>query len=201
MGNAVASVAKFVAKSVITAGGNLVPVIGGPVASWVNSKFAVGTAGAGTLPTGVKIPEGVDIKKINTPAQLKALVKQYPEEAKKAGLTVDMIDAEVAEAKEQSKAVGGTIRMKTMGIAPVPPFGAKVSKAVGGEPEVKKEKKPRTKAQQEATKRMLEGLKRHKEGGEPKVKKEKKPRTKAQQEATKRMLEGLKRHKEGKKKE
>ena len=180
MGNAVASVAKFVAKAVITAGGNLVPVIGGSVASWVNSKFAVGTAGAGTLPTGVKIPEGADIKKINTPAQLKALVKQYPEEAKKAGLTVDMIDAEVAEAKEQSKAVGGKVMVKTMGIAPTPPFGAKVSKAVGGHVSmvmpkeakiskavgghVDKPKKPRTKAQQEATKRMLEGLKRHKEG-------------------------------------
>ena len=165
MGNAVASVAKFVAKAVITAGGNLVPVIGGPVASWVNSKFAVGTAGAGTLPTGVKIPEGVEVKKINTPAQLKALVKQYPEEAKKAGLTVEMIDEEVKEAKEQSKAVGGKVMVKMMGIAPTPAFGAKVSKAVGGHVEKeKKPKKPRTKAQQEATKRMLEGLKRHKEG-------------------------------------
>lgn len=190
MGNAVASVAKFVAKAVITAGGNLVPVIGGSVASWVNSKFAVGTAGAGTLPTGVKIPEGVDIKKINTPAQLKALIKQYPEEAKKAGLTVDMIDAEVAEAKEQSKAIGGTIRMKTMGIAPVPPFGAKVSKAVGGHVSMPLAKE-----------KWIKEVQSKAVGGEPKVKKEKKPRTKAQQEATKRMLEGLKRHKEGKKKE
>jgi hypothetical protein len=183
MGNAVASVAKFVAKAVITAGGNLVPVIGGPVASWVNSKFAVGTAGAGTLPTGVKIPEGADIKKINTPAQLKALVKQYPEEAKRAGLTVDMIDAEVAEAKEQSKAVGGKVMMKTMGIAPTPAFGAKVSKAVGGKVSMAMPKEAK----------ISKAV-----GGEPKPKK---PRTKAQQEATKRMLEGLKRHKEGKKKE
>ena len=111
------------------------------------------------------------------------MVKQYPEEAKKAGLTVDMIDAEVAEAKEQSKAVGGTIRMKTMGIAPTPPFGAKVSKAVGGKVSMVMPKEAK----------ISKAV-----GGEPKVKK---PRTKAQQEATKRMLEGLKRHKEGKKKD
>ena len=170
MGGAVSSFAKFVAKATITAGGNLVPVIGGPVASWINSKFAVGTGEAGVLPTGVKIPEGVEEKVIKTPAQLKALVKEHPEEAKKAGLTVQMIDEEVKEAKEQSKAVGGKVKMmvRPMGIAPVPPFGGKVSKAVGDkdlpkEEKPKKEKKPRTEAQKAATKRMLEGLKKHKE--------------------------------------
>jgi hypothetical protein len=115
MGNAVASVAKFVAKAVISAGGNLIPVIGGPLASYVNSKFAKGAYDVGTLPTGVELPEGAKQKLIKTPAQLKALVKQYPDEAKKAGLTVEMIDQEVKEAKEQAKAVGGMVKMK-MGI-------------------------------------------------------------------------------------
>jgi hypothetical protein len=163
MGAAVSAFGKFVAKAVITAGGAMVPVIGGPVASWINSKFAVGTAGAGTLPIGVKIPEGVDIKKINTPAQLKALVRANPDEAKKAGLTVEMIDKEVAEAKEQSKAVGGKVKVvgRRVGIPEATEFG-KVSKAVGGD--VPKPKKERTAAQKAATKRMLEGLKRHKEG-------------------------------------
>ena len=115
MGNAVASVAKFVAKAVITAGGNMIPVIGGPLASYVNSRFAKGAYDVGTLPTGVELPEGAKQKLIKTPAQLKALVKQYPDEAKKAGLTVEMIDQEVKVAKEQAKAVGGMVKMK-MGI-------------------------------------------------------------------------------------
>jgi len=169
MGGAVSSFGKFVAKAVITAGGNMVPVIGGPVASYINSKFAVGSSEAGVLPTGVKLPAGVEEKVIKTPAQLKALVKEHPEEAKKAGLTVQMIDQEVKEAKEQSKAIGGKVKMmvRPMDIPPVPPFGGKVSKAVGDKDlpkeKPKKEKKPRTEAQKAATKRMLEGLKRHKE--------------------------------------
>jgi len=72
-------------------------------------------------------------------------------------------------------AIGGKVKMsgivRPMGIAPTPPFGGHVSKAVGDmdlpkEPKEKKEakpKKPRTEAQKAATKRMLEGLKRHKE--------------------------------------
>jgi len=175
MGGAVSSFAKTVAKAAISGATSTIPLVGGAVGSWINSKFAVGSTELGTIPTGVKIPEDREVKVIKTPAQLKALVKEYPEQAKKAGLTVQMIDESVKEAKEQSMAIGGKVKMsgmvRPMGIAPTPPFGGRVSKAVGDmdlpkEPKEKKEakpKKPRTEAQKAATKRMLEGLKRHKE--------------------------------------
>jgi len=167
MGNAVKSFAKFVAKATITAGGNLIPVVGGSIASYINSKFAVGTFDVGAM--GIKLPEDAKEKVISTPAQLKALVKANPEEAKKAGLTVAMIDEEVKEAKEQAKAIGGLVKMgkkdfvRKMDIPPATEF-TKVSKAVGGEvPKKERVKKPRTEAQKQATKRMLEGLHKHRQ--------------------------------------
>ena len=155
MGGAVKSFAKAVAKAAISGAGSAIPIIGGPLASWINSKFARGSFDIGN--PGV-IPDGAKTKAINTPAQLKALVKANPEEARAAGLTVDMITTEVKEAKEQSKAIGGAVKM------PFNPFVKRVSipettvmkqpkMAVGGVP---KAKRPRTKAQMEATKRLVE---------------------------------------------
>lgn len=158
MGNAIKSFGKFVAKAVITAGGNLIPVVGGPLASYINSKFAKGSYDIGT--PGVPLPEGAKVKAINTPAQLTALVKQYPEEAQKAGLTVDMIKEEVKEAKEQAKAIGGMVSIgkgrpqdKVMPVA---------SKAVGGD--VPKAKKPRSEAQKKAIAKLVEYNKKKREG-------------------------------------
>lgn len=145
MGNAIKSMARFVAKATISAAGAAVPVIGGPVSSWINSKFAVGTTDLsdmkGVINPGVAIPEDREIKQINTPAALIKLIKEQPEAAKKAGLTVEMVKAEVEHAKEISKAIGGKIKMPKLqpvkdSVAPV------VSKAVGG-----KVKKPATPAQ------------------------------------------------------
>ena len=169
MGNAVASFGKFVAKAVITAGGALVPVVGGPLASYINSKFAKGSYDIGT--PGVPLPEGAKVKQITTPAQLTSLVKQYPEEAKKAGLTVDMIKEEVKEAKEQAKAVGGMVKafardskvMPTTAAA-FPPIKDQViaSRAVGGD--VPKAKKPRSEAQKKAIAKLVEYNKKKKAG-------------------------------------
>jgi len=168
MGGAVSSFGKFVAKAVITAGGALVPVVGGPLASYINSKFAKGCYDIGT--PGVPLPEGAKVKQITTPAQLTSLVKQYPEEAKKAGLTVEMIKEEVKEAKEQAKAVGGMVKaFKQDKIMPVvasafPPVKDQViaSRAKGGD--VPKAKKPRSEAQKKAIAKLVEYNKKKREG-------------------------------------
>ena len=172
MGNTVKAFAKAVAKAAISGAGSAIPIIGGPLASWINSKFAKGAYDIGN--PGVDIPDGAKTKAINTPAQLKALVKANPEEARAAGLTVDMITTEVKEAKEQAKAVGGFVKMRT-NIPPSTPLDRAPSKAVGGKimpaPFHKKEmmvegvvskavgghvKKPRTAAQLAATKKLVE---------------------------------------------
>ena len=164
--------AKAVAKAAISGAGSAIPIIGGPLASWINSKFAKGAYDIGN--PGVDIPDGAKTKAINTPAQLKALVKANPEEARAAGLTVDMITTEVKEAKEQAKAVGGMVKMRT-NIPSSTPLDRAPSKAIGGKimpaPFHKKEmmvegvvskavgghvKKPRTAAQLAATKKLVE---------------------------------------------
>lgn len=169
MGGAVSSFGKFVAKAVISAGGALIPVVGGPLASYINSKFAKGSYDVGT--PGVPLPEGAKMKQITTPAQLTSLVKQYPEEAKKAGLTVDMIKEEVKEAKEQAKAVGGMVKAfaRDSKVMPVvasafPPIKDQViaSRAVGGS--VPKAKKPRSEAQKKAIAKLVEYNKKKREG-------------------------------------
>ena len=109
MGNAVKSFAKFVAKATISAAGAAIPVVGGPLAGYINSKFAKGSYDIGT--PGVPIPEDRKVKEVKTPAQLVSLVKEFPKEAQKAGLTVEMIKEEVQQAKEQAKAVGGMVHL------------------------------------------------------------------------------------------
>ena len=166
MGNAVKSFAKFVAKAAITATGVMIPVVGGPLAGYINSKFAKGSYDIGT--PGVPIPEDRKVKEVNTPAQLTALVKQFPKEAQKAGLTVDMIKEEVQQAKEQAKAVGGMVSMgkkhEAMGmIMPMKDSVAPViSKAVGGD--VPKVKKPRSEAQKAAIAKLVAMNKKKREG-------------------------------------
>jgi hypothetical protein len=167
--------AKTAAKAAISHAGTFIPIIGGPLASFINSKFSRGSFDVGTV--NVDIPEGGKKKMINTPSQLKSLVKQYPDEAKKAGLTVQMIDEEVAEAKTQAKAVGGMIKMKDFGPSLHPagdreyrksniseaPVQGQVQKgkqvmAIGG-----KVKKARTPAQLEATKKLVEANRKRRE--------------------------------------
>ena len=115
MGNAVKSFAKTVAtavaKGAISGVGGMIPVVGGPLASYINSKFAKGSYDIGA----VDVPVGAKTKVIDTPAKLVQMIQKFPEQAKKAGLTVDMVKEEVKDAKEQagsiSKAVGGAVPM------------------------------------------------------------------------------------------
>ena len=149
MGNAVKSFVKTVAKAAISGAGSAIPIIGGPLASWINSKFAKGCYDIGN--PGVDT-EGHKTKAVNSPAQLIALVKSNPEEAKKAGLTVDMIKDEVAEAKKEAKAVGGKVLMKcAKGNGNLPEQHVN-DKKVGSV----KVKKPRSAAQIAATKKLVE---------------------------------------------
>jgi len=162
MGNAVKSFAKFVAKSTISAAGALVPVVGGPIASYINSKFAKGSYDIGT--PGVAIPEDRKTKEIKTPAQLVSLIKEFPKEAQKAGLTVEMVKEEVQQAKEQAKAVGGMVKafhhdaksVATTSMA-YPPIKDQVvvSRAKGGDVPEKKMKKPRSEAQKAAIAKLV----------------------------------------------
>lgn len=162
----VASAVKWVAKRAVEGIGAAIPVVGGPLASYINSKYSTGSFDIGAM--GIKkedIPDGVKIKPINTPTALKAFIKANPEASTKYGLTVEMVDKEVAKAKEESKAIGGQVGMGPKKMSKpvgedfvkreIPIVKEKVEKmATGG-----KVKKPRSEKQIAATKRMLEALK------------------------------------------
>ena len=115
MGNSVksfaVSVAKEAAKGLINHAGSFIPIIGGPIASYINSKFAKGSYDIGTVALA-HVPDGAKTKLVSTPQQLKALIKQYPDQALKAGLTPEKVDQAVMEAKEEkaSMAVGGKVK-------------------------------------------------------------------------------------------
>jgi len=110
MGNSVkgfvAEVAKGAAKGAISMAGGYIPFVGGSLASYINSKFAVGGA-VGVAP---EVEAGQKTKAISTAVQLKALVKKFPEIAEKHGLSLEKIDEEAHEAKQISKAVGGVLK-------------------------------------------------------------------------------------------
>jgi len=110
MGNAVkgfvTEVAKGAAKGAISMAGGYIPFIGGPLAGYINSKFAAG----GDVGVAPEVADGQKTKAINTAAQLKSLVKKFPELAEKHGLTVEKINEEVKESKQVSKAVGGVLK-------------------------------------------------------------------------------------------
>ena len=174
MGNAIKKAVTWVAKRAVEGVGNAIPVVGGPLANWVNSKYAIGSFDIGAM--GIKesdIPEGVKQKAINTPAQLKAFVKANPEASAKAGLTVELIDKEVAKAKEEAKAIGGQVGMGRKKVSkPVmedfvkheAPETKKEEKKMATGGKVEKVKKPRSEKQIAATKKMLEALKAKKAG-------------------------------------
>ena len=98
--NAATSALKWVAKTGTSFVLGKVPVIGGPIADWLNRQYRKGgrvhTFADGGMLNKLQ-EEGIKTQVINTPAQLIAAIKKFPAEAKKAGLTVAM----VKEAKEE----------------------------------------------------------------------------------------------------
>ena len=136
MGNAVKGFFKGVAKAVVTHVGGLVPFVGGPLASYINSKYAIGAADLHS-----ELKDGHSVKVIKTPAQLIALIKANPDAAAKSGLTVEMVKDEAKEAK------GGATSASAPTLQPVEP------------PKMAKGGKVRSAAQKAATVKMLAALK------------------------------------------
>ena len=97
-------VAKTAAKAVTSHVLGKVPIVGNAAANWLNSQYKRGGqvrcfADGGFVPPEAK---GLPTKEINTPAQLIATIKQFPDEAKKAGLTVAMVKEATAEGMGKS---------------------------------------------------------------------------------------------------
>jgi len=134
----VKDVGKGILKGGISTVGAMVPIIGGPLASAINSRFAIG----GDVGSTSHVPDGVKTKTISTVGQLESLVKKYPEIAKKHGLSVEKIQEHVEDAKKE----------KTE---------AKESKAIGSKDVKKvKSKKPRSEAQKKAFEKMIASRKK-----------------------------------------
>lgn len=95
----VANVAKTVAKGATTALGGMIPVIGPSLAQGVNSLYKKGGKVMPRFEAGGVVPDGFKAKVINTPAQLIAVIKQFPQEAMKANLSVQDVKDAVSELK------------------------------------------------------------------------------------------------------
>jgi hypothetical protein len=104
--NFAANVAKTVAKSATTALGNMIPVVGPTLAGAINSAYKNGGQ-VTALEMGGVVPEGFKAKVIDTPKQLMTLVKQFPTEAKKAGLSLGIIKDAVANIPAEMMKRGG----------------------------------------------------------------------------------------------
>ena len=97
MGQKVSNFFSNVGKAVLKAGtsavGSFIPYVGPTLANYINSKYAKGGKVFKFAKGGVlkNIPAGVRRRAINTVAGLRALIEQYPNEARLAGLTVDDI--------------------------------------------------------------------------------------------------------------
>jgi len=110
MGGSVSSfignVAKTVAKGATTALGGMIPVVGPALAQGVNSLYKKGGMVMPRFEAGGEVPAGMKAKVINTPAQLISIIKQFPEEAMKANLSVQDVKDAVAELKGEAPARG-----------------------------------------------------------------------------------------------
>jgi hypothetical protein len=102
----VGNVAKTVAKTATTALGAMVPVVGPALAGAINSAYKQGGQVV-ALETGGVVPEGFKAKVIDTPQQLMTLVKQFPAEAKKAGLSLGIIKDAVENIPAEMMKRGG----------------------------------------------------------------------------------------------
>ena len=103
MGNtvkkAVVAIGKTIAKGATSAVGNMIPVIGKPLADHINSLYAEGGLANNLAGASAPIPPGFKPKVINTPQQLLDLVKKVPQVAEKSGLTVEKIQEAMDKAK------------------------------------------------------------------------------------------------------
>lgn len=105
--NFVASVGKTIAKGATTALGGMIPVVGPALASGLNSLYKKGGIVTRRFEAGGIVPAGFQAKPINTVSQLVNLIKQFPEEAAKAKLSINDVKDAVAELKAPAMARGG----------------------------------------------------------------------------------------------
>lgn len=121
MGGSVSSfvggVAKNIAKGATTALGGMVPVVGPALAQGLNSLYAKGGIVTRRFEAGGVVPAGFQAKPINSASQLISLIKQFPEEAAKAKLSINDVKDAVMELKAPAMARGG---MAMGGMAPMP---------------------------------------------------------------------------------
>jgi hypothetical protein len=163
-------VAKAGAKAATTAALTYaIPIFGPFIAMGLNSLYAEGGPvkpfDVDKINDKVKAiaPDDAKFKVINSPEALKKAIQDFPVEAKKAGLTIDKVDAAVAKMEEQKAvmAKGGVVAKREAKMLKAMKSGAE-SGAVGMKPV--KAKKERTPAQKAATAKMLAGLKAYKDG-------------------------------------
>lgn len=117
VGKFMGNVAKTVAKGATTALGGMIPVVGPALAQGVNSLYKRGGVVMPRFEAGGEVPPGMKAKVINTPAQLIAVIKQFPAEAAKANLSVQDVKDAVAELKAPAMGRGGEAMMARGGMA------------------------------------------------------------------------------------
>lgn len=102
MGAKVSGFVKDVAKTVAKAGTSYVlgkiPVVGTPVADWINKQYAKGGMVKAFADGGVVSDKPKMV--INSASQLISLVKKVPDIAQKHGLSESVIKEAIAKAKE-----------------------------------------------------------------------------------------------------
>ena len=116
VGSFIKDVAKVAAKGATSALGAVIPYVGPALADKVNSLYARGgevlkRADGGSIPGG---------KAINTPEQLIALIKKFPNQAEANGLSVEMVKEEVkkmARGGVMARGRGGMAHGGVMGCA------------------------------------------------------------------------------------
>lgn len=116
VGSFIKDVAKVAAKGATSALGAVIPYVGPALADKVNSLYARGGEVLKRADGGV-IPGG---KAINTPEQLIALIKKFPNQAEANGLSVEMVKEEVkkmARGGVMARGRGGMAHGGMMGCA------------------------------------------------------------------------------------
>jgi hypothetical protein len=149
----VKDVGKAVAKGATSFVGSKIPFVGPRIADYLNSKYAIGSEDLhGHLEKGNM--KNLEKKSINSPVELKKLIEAFPKEAEKNGISTSDVTEAVQELKEQSKAIGGTVKFINKRPPVIPIVQKKeASMAIGG---IVKVKKQRTAAQIAATKKLVE---------------------------------------------
>jgi len=97
------AVGTTILKAGVTAAGSFIPVVGGPLASYINSKYKKGGMVRKCAAGELLLPKGVVRRAISSPAGLIALIRQYPNEARLSGLTledVSLAQEEIAGRKD-----------------------------------------------------------------------------------------------------